>query len=747
MKKLLEEKNSLIIIFTFLVLLCVTIFFIIFYNILTNNQQKYVDINYKIFVTEVESKLEGKYYDIVYETFDREKILEIEVDPNNLLIDQSEIKDIQLNSLNNIFKNSNDNNLKIIIHYNNKLYIDDSISLYNDTLGTYYFLTEDKASVFSASGNRFIPLIDINIFNNINQVNQYNISINKNEVLTVKYNNNYNIYMVQLSQKPLVDEIMLFKYATFISLAIFSAIVIYIIISKNKFTDKSIRLEEFLSSYENIYYILVNSKGEVIKTNQLTKQNFSDQEVLQVIETFKNNINDYEISIQLNNKVYLFKKLVYHDSLLLLSENYTEKIMEQNKIIYNNKLSNLPNYNSLEKYINNSNSKQKSSLILFSIKNIKSIIASNNITNAKLISTIKNNFNKSIDKDDRLLFHLKSDLFSILIKNDHVLEEQTKSIDEKLIKLKSDLLKETNISFEFIVGIINIDQSVLIENISLKNIINAVLNVAYKYNGNKIVFYDNQLKKELVASETIKSDLEKGIENKEFIMYLQPIYNLETNKVVKYEALLRWNNEKYINTSPLTYIKIAEEYELIYELGYLIIEESTKLAAKIKDKDISVTINVSPKELGNLGFADKLLSEIKKNNISPNKIGIEITETSLIEATSYTLENINKIRSKGICIYLDDFGTGYSSLINLRDFPVDYIKIDRIFVNNMVSNIIDEKITASLIDLSHSLNLKVIAEGVECEEQSEKLKQMGCKLIQGYYYSKPLLFEELFKNN
>src|SRR5690554_715969 len=747
MEKLLEAKHSLIIIFTFFILLIVTTFFIYFYNILTNNQQKYVEQNYNMFVTEVEGKLEGKYYDIVYETFDQDKIEEIEINENNLLIDQSEIKDIQLNTLNNILKNSNDNNLKIIIYYNNKLYIDDSTSLYNDTLGLYYFMPEDKNYLFSASGNRSIPAIDTKLLNNINQNDFYNFSTNKEEVLTVQFNDNYNVYMIQMSQKVLVDEINIFKYATIISIFALLILIIYIILTRNKLDVKSNYLEDFLSSYENIFYILTNYKYELIKTNKLTQQSFSNEEVLEIIKLFKNNKNLNEVSIQINNKSYIFKKLIYHNKLLLLSENYSEIIMEQNKIIYNNRQSNLPNYNSLEKYVNSSSNKQKSSLILFSIKNIKDIITTNNITNYKLIMAIKKQLNKSANKDDKLLFHFKRGLFAIVIKNRHIYEEQTKFIDDYLNELKASLLKDINLSFEFIVGVINVDQNVLSENILLKNIIDTVLNVAYKYDGNKIIFYDNKLKVDLIASETIKKDLEKGIKNKEFVMYLQPIYNLDTNKVVKYEALLRWNNEKYINTSPLTYIKIAEEYKLIYELGFLIIEETTKLAAKINDKDVTITINVSPKELGNLGFANKLLSEISKNNILPSKIGIEITETSLIEATPNALDNINKIRSKGINIYLDDFGTGYSSLINLRDFPVDYIKIDRSFVSNMECNVIDEKITASLIALAHSLNLKVIAEGVETKEQSDKLKSMGCQLIQGYYFSKPLPFEELFKKN
>lgn len=744
MKKTLTAKHSLIAIFTLIVLFLVTLFFVNYRSMLITKQLTNTQDNYNLFVTEVESKLQEKLYDIVTNNYDESKIETIDIN-NNLKINEDELKPIQLNSLNNILENNDDNILKIIVYHNNKLYLDDEIRLYNDEFDTNYFITKDKQTITSASGNRLFPIIDMALIANINDDKPYNIRTEEKEFLNIKYFDEYNIYLAQLSPKTLIDDIEIFTYATIISIITIISLLIYLFSTRNNKTDNTHHIEQFLSGYENLYYIITDSKFNIIKTNDLINQNFNDDQILNIIQDFKENKDNLEFEITNNDKIYKFKKLVFYNNLLFVSENYTNIIMEQNQKIYNNKRSNLPNYYSLEQFIYSTSIRQKSSLVLFSIKNIKNIITFDNETNSKLISTIKNQFNKYSKANNSMLFHLKSDLFVILIKHQHVLENDTKFIEENLDELKKDLLKETNISFEFVVGVINVDHEVITENIILKNIIDTVLDVGYKFDGNKIVFYNKELKDNLILSESIKIDLEKAIQNKEFVMYLQPIHSFESNKTIKYESLLRWNNEKYINMSPLTYINIAEEHELIYELGYIVIEESVKLAARIEDKEITITINVSPKELGNLGFANKLLSEIKKNNVKPNQIGIEITETSLIEATTHTLENIHKIRNKGIKIYLDDFGTGYSSLNNLRDFPVDYIKIDRSFIRNMDSNIADEKITSSLIGLAQSLNLKVIAEGVETNEQSDKLRAMGCKLIQGYYLSQPKPFDEIFK--
>lgn len=197
--------------------------------------------------------------------------------------------------------------------------------------------------------------------------------------------------------------------------------------------------------------------------------------------------------------------------------------------------------------------------------------------------------------------------------------------------------------------------------------------------------------------------------------------------------------------SPSKYIKIAEDNDLIYDLGYLVIEKTVQIAKQLKGTNKSINMNVSPREFENRGFVDKLFNELKKHDVDSKMISIEITETSLIEPKKQTLENIKKIKKAGIDVFLDDFGTGYSSLLNLRDFPVDYIKIDRSFIKNILDSDIDRKITAGLITLAHNLNMKVIAEGVEYKNQAMLLKDMGCSFAQGYYYSKPVIVDEIIK--
>lgn len=254
----------------------------------------------------------------------------------------------------------------------------------------------------------------------------------------------------------------------------------------------------------------------------------------------------------------------------------------------------------------------------------------------------------------------------------------------------------------------------------------------------KISIYNNDLGKALSRDQIMEEDLKEGIEKDEFEMYYQPQYNIKTNKIVGVESLIRWNNPKYKGESPEKFITLAEKNGMIIELGRLIIKKVFSYAKTIEDSSISVSLNVSPVQLLQSGFVYDLLKSYEDYNLKPGVVAIEITETFLMENKDVMITKMRLLKDKGFKIHLDDFGIGYSSMFYLKDLPVDAIKIDKEFLKYMVSDKATKAIVTKIVQLGLSLDLELIAEGVETEKQKDLLLKMGCEIIQGYLISKPI---------
>jgi len=243
----------------------------------------------------------------------------------------------------------------------------------------------------------------------------------------------------------------------------------------------------------------------------------------------------------------------------------------------------------------------------------------------------------------------------------------------------------------------------------------------------------------------ISNELKSAIENDEFVLYYQPIFDLKTIKTVKAEALIRWRHPKNGITSPGAFIEIAEETNAITEIGDWVFKQALEDIIKLKkaiDSNFSISLNVSPKQFGTnslLNHWPKLLKELK---ISSNSIGIEITEGLLLDVNKSTTKILNDLREAGAQFLLDDFGTGYSSLSYLKKIDVDYIKIDKSFIKNLSSDSEDIVLCEAIIVMAHKLGMEVIAEGIETKQQQDLLIKIGCDYGQGYLFSKPKTIEQ-----
>lgn len=257
--------------------------------------------------------------------------------------------------------------------------------------------------------------------------------------------------------------------------------------------------------------------------------------------------------------------------------------------------------------------------------------------------------------------------------------------------------------------------------------------------------YDIALGKTFSREQIMEVDLAAAIRKQEFTMHLQPQLNNISNKVIGFEALIRWTNPKYAYESPSTFIEIAERNNLIVDIGRYVVEETFKVAKQLERYNIRVSINISPVQLLQTGFVNDLMNSFQKYNLSKGSIIIEITETFLMESLDDIVDKISQIKRRGILIHLDNFGTGYSSMLYLKDLPIDGISISKDFIKNIASEEGAASIVAQIIKLAKSLELEVIAEGVEQPAQNTFLKDKGCNIIQGYLISKPLPIDEAIK--
>ncbi len=267
---------------------------------------------------------------------------------------------------------------------------------------------------------------------------------------------------------------------------------------------------------------------------------------------------------------------------------------------------------------------------------------------------------------------------------------------------------------------------------------------------NTIRYFTDNMRTEFLKRTLLIKDLRNAIKAEQFYIVYQPIINLQNNKIVKAEALIRWQHPEQGLISPLDFIPIAEETGLIIELSEWVFQQVTADVTLWRNKycqDLQISINTSPVQYKNKGKQIlNWVKQLKQRNIPPQAITLEITENLLMENQAEVVNIIADIRHQGILIAIDDFGTGYCSFSYLKSFAIDYIKIDRSFVRNMSEDNNDMALCEAIIVMANKLNMEVIAEGIETEQQYQFLQQAGCKFGQGYWLDKPLLksdFEQL----
>ncbi|MFO7815517.1 MAG: EAL domain-containing protein [Halanaerobiales bacterium] len=428
-----------------------------------------------------------------------------------------------------------------------------------------------------------------------------------------------------------------------------------------------------------------------------------------------------------------------------LLEHQLNKI---HRIAYFHDSTGLPNKTKLQDVINQKIENDECfHLILFSIKNYSDI--------HKLIgSTYFSQFIKILiehisgyEESNKPLFYINDSKYAMYIE-----KQDKKKLIKKLSKFNKYLnkpvkFKDISIFTDIVMGVSTYPK----DGSGFEGLIEKAFLSLDKVKTDKLNFWIYEKEELNVDYNNIEllGDIDSSIKENHFELYYQPKINLKTNEIAAYEALIRWNHPKEGFILPGQFIPKVEKSSLIEPLTDWVIGKSMvdikEYKQIVKNTDLHVAINVSARNFQDPNFIDSIFSHLEKSKLAPNKFAIEITETDLMIEMTKSINKLYQLKQKDVKIYLDDFGKGYSSLKYLKKLPIDYIKIDQFFIDNIEKKSPNQDIVLSIIKLSHSLNIKVVAEGVETKEQLAFLKASDCDYAQGYYFTKPKKKEEIFK--
>lgn len=422
-------------------------------------------------------------------------------------------------------------------------------------------------------------------------------------------------------------------------------------------------------------------------------------------------------------------------------------------------LTGLPNKNNLHAQLSlmvaNSNRNKRKFAILFldldHFKNVNDTLG-HNIGDA-LLQSIAQKL-KSIIRENDIISRIGGDEFIIILNDVATMS----TLQQVLVTLLEQFRDEWIINNHFLrlsasIGVsIYPDDSKDID--ELMKYADIAMYKAKSEGRDQFCFFTNEMNKRVHYEVNIANDMRRAYDDKEFVLYYQPKVEIATGRMIGAEALIRWNHYEKGIIDPSSFIHIAENNGFILKLGTFVIEETARMLGRMKElgfDNLHISCNVSTRQFQNPNLFSEIENAININHINPAVFAIEITESVMIDYIELTLEVLKKIKNLGTRICMDDFGTGYSSLSYLKQFPIDSLKIDKSFVDDIAEDGDNEHILINtIIAMSKTLGLHLIAEGVEHKYQIDYLRDHGCPYYQGYYFSKPVsekVFLELLKKN
>ncbi|GAA0243194.1 putative bifunctional diguanylate cyclase/phosphodiesterase [Marinomonas primoryensis] len=433
---------------------------------------------------------------------------------------------------------------------------------------------------------------------------------------------------------------------------------------------------------------------------------------------------------------------------LRLRKLVKEKTTELQQLAYQDPLTGLPNRRYLQDrlpMILYSNQKRISAFIYFDLDNFKRINDTiGHDVGDKVLALVADRLNKLKGRSD-LVVRLGGDEFGILIGDINDQKEAETHANKILESIRAPLKMDTKdyiLSTSLGIAMIpehGYDLVTIMQNADM------ALYQAKSKGKNQFSFYTEKMKISTHNLIQVEDDLSQALQENEFELYFQPQFDLKTNQVFGAEALIRWNHPQKGLIFPNDFIPLAENTGQVVALGYWVLENSIKYLAKRKQEgrpNILLHINLASKQLCDPHFVTLVQELLIRYQVPATSIAFEITETSILEDIHLARDLLQKLKDMGIGIAIDDFGTGYSSLAQLKNLPVDLLKIDRSFVTDLEKDPDDRKIVEAIIAMAHKLNIKVLAEGIETRAQWKMLAAFQCDFGQGFYVSKAVTEDE-----
>ncbi|WP_242238029.1 GGDEF domain-containing phosphodiesterase [Bacillus cereus group sp. BfR-BA-01316] len=341
--------------------------------------------------------------------------------------------------------------------------------------------------------------------------------------------------------------------------------------------------------------------------------------------------------------------------------------------------------------------------------------------------------------EDMHLFREHDDQFVMLIEN--ITKECVEEVAQTIFKKISEhfVIEEEDVYLSASIGIIMAPEDGMDEKMLFQRV-DAALEKAKEKGKGYYHFYCSGLDCEREQRFIMENQLHRAIEKNEFFLYYQPQINIETGKIASMEALIRWENKELGFVSPNQFIPLAERTGFIIKLDEWVVHQVCEQIREWLNKGyevVPIAVNISARHFRSITLIEMITRALNKYDVPPHLLAIEVTEGALIHK-DLSKRVLLQLKEQNLKIHLDDFGTGYSSLSYLKTYPIDTLKIDRSFMEGIYKDERDTNITAAIIHLAHTLGLNVIAEGVEKAEQIQFLKEKNVKIVQGYFYNRPL---------
>jgi diguanylate cyclase (GGDEF)-like protein/PAS domain S-box-containing protein len=444
-------------------------------------------------------------------------------------------------------------------------------------------------------------------------------------------------------------------------------------------------------------------------------------------------------------------KVIHVDGVI---SDITERTKEKerfNQLVYYDALTNLPNrelfVDRLDQAIQQARRKKESGAVLaLDLDHFKRINDTlGHPIGDQLIKAVAARLLKMLFDSDTVT-RIGGGAFIILLPRVAKTEDAENVANKLLTAFKSPfLVNEHELFTSCSIGIALFPNDGETSDILIKNA-DAAMHISKERGKDRFQLFSSSIANNSFERLVLENSLRRALERNEFRLYYQPQLDLRTGKTIGAEALIRWQHPDLGFIPPMEFIPIAEETGLIHPIGEWVLKTACEQKKRWDEqgfKPFRISVNLSARQFHYANLVDMVGDTIRKSGIDAKDLDLELTESTIMDRLEETTQTLRRLKNMGAHISIDDFGTGYSSLMYLKTFPIDTIKIDKSFVNDVTTDPDDQAITQAIISMAHSLKLDVVAEGVETKEQLELLKSQSCDVIQGYLFSKPIPVDDI----